>query len=187
MADHPKGATPEPVCLSRTVLREGPVGSYGVCEVRFPGGHVATLDLLEHPGAAAIVPIVDDGDVLLLRQYRFAASGFIWEIPAGKLDPGESPTTCAARELTEETGYRAGRLRQVGSVLTAPGFTDELIHLFLADRLEPGQHARERDELIEVHRVPFRRAWSMVCDGEIIDAKTIAGLVHARNLLDPAR
>jgi ADP-ribose pyrophosphatase len=182
MAEDPGAAAREPVCVSRRVLRTGPVGSYGVCEVRFPGGYVATLDLLEHPGAAAVVPLLAGGDIVLLRQYRFAAHGYIWEIPAGKLDPGEAPEACAARELSEETGYVAGRLTRVGAVLTAPGFTDELIHLFCAEALSPGAHARERDELIEVHRMPLARAWDMVQSGEIVDAKTIAGLVHARRL-----
>ena len=97
--------------------------------VDLPNGRRVEFDLVRHPGAAAVVPFMEDGRVLLIRQFRFATGGEILEIPAGKLDPGEAPEACAARELEEETGYRAGRLERLGSIWTTPGFCDEIIHL----------------------------------------------------------
>lgn len=164
--------------LDAQVLHEGETGRFGLHRVRFPDGHVSRLELLRHPGAAAIVPFLDATHIVLLRQYRFAAGGVIWEIPAGKLDPGERPESCALRELQEETGHRAGRLEPLGRILTAPGFTDECIHLFAAHDLEPGPTAHEPSELIELQSMPLERALEMIDRGEIIDAKTIAGLFH---------
>ena len=125
------------------------------------------------------MPFLSDDRILLLRQYRHAAGGYIWEIPAGKLDPGEEPQACAERELAEETGYRARRIEQTGVILTTPGFTDERIYLFSAFDLEPGVTAHEVSEVIELHEVPFEEALAMVDRGEIVDAKTLAALFHA--------
>jgi ADP-ribose pyrophosphatase len=171
-----------PEVLSERVLHKGRTGTFGLHELRFPNGHVTTLELLQHPGASAVVPFVDPEHVVLLRQYRFAVQDRLWEIPAGKLDPGEDPQSCAERELREETGYRAARMVPVGRIITAPGFTDECIHLFCAYDLEAGEAQCEPSELIEVHRVPFGEALRMVERGEIVDAKTVAGLHHARRL-----
>ena len=151
--------------------------------MRFSNGHETTLELLEHPGASAVVPFLSRDRIVLLRQYRLAASGVIWEIPAGKLDAGEAPDVCAERELQEETGYRARRIVRTGSILTAPGFTDERIHLFCAFDLEPGETAQEPNEMIEVHEVELERAFDMIASGEIVDAKTVTGLFHARRIL----
>jgi ADP-ribose pyrophosphatase len=150
--------------------------------VRFPDGSTGQLELLRHPGASAVVPFLDDPEdddprVLLLRQFRHAADGFIWEIPAGRLDAGEAPEACARRELQEETGMRAKRLDRLTTIYTTPGFTDEQIHLFLARDLEPGDHRREADEFMELHI----RRWSEVMDmtrrGEIRDGKTLVALL----------
>jgi ADP-ribose pyrophosphatase len=181
-ADHSSQREPTPEQISERVLHRGRTGTFGLHELRLPNGHVTTLELLQHPGASAVVPFLDATHIVLLRQYRFAVQGSLWEIPAGKLDPGEAPESCAARELHEETGYRAARLVPVGRLITAPGFTDECIHLFCAYDLEAGEAHREPSELIEVHRVSFREALRMVECGEIVDAKTIAGLHHAQRL-----
>ncbi|MEM7248895.1 MAG: NUDIX hydrolase, partial [Acidobacteriota bacterium] len=101
-------------------------------KVELPGGHVTELEVIHHPGASCVLPFVTDDRVVLIRQFRHAAGGFLWEAPAGKLDPGEHPDRCAGRELEEETGYRAGRLEPLGPILTTPGFTDERIHLYTA-------------------------------------------------------
>src|SRR5436853_4207004 len=118
-------------------------------DVTLPNGHVTPLEIVRHPGASAIAAVDADGAVTLLRQYRHAVGGYLWEVPAGKLDPGESPATCAARELAEEAGLVADRLEPVGSIVTCPGFCDEVIHLFLATDLRHVPTARGADEVIE--------------------------------------
>jgi ADP-ribose pyrophosphatase len=165
--------------LKRNVLWEGSVGSFGIESVRLPNGRTATLAVLQHPGAVAVVPFVDGERIVMLRQYRHAARGTIWEVPAGKLDGGEDPASCAERELLEETGYRAGRLVATGKVFTTPGFSDEVIYLFCAYELQRGQSAHEAHEIIETHEMALEEALRMVDRGEIIDAKTIAALHHA--------
>ena len=171
----------------RRILHRGRVGSFGLEEVDLPSGQRVTLEMLRHPGAAAVVPFLETDRILLLRQYRHAAGEFIWEVPAGKLDPGEAPDACALRELEEETGYRAGELVRSGVILTSPGFTDERIHLFCAFRLEPGTLAHEATELIEVHRVEFGEALQMIDRGEIVDAKSIVALHHAKRVKSAQR
>jgi ADP-ribose pyrophosphatase len=143
-----------------------------------PGGKSVELDVVRHPGAAAVVPFESDERVLLIRQFRHAAGGTIWEVPAGKLD-GEAPERCAARELEEEVGRRAGRLVRLGEILTTPGFTDEVIHLFAAFELEPVPQRLDDDEVIEVVTVPLERALAMVWSGELRDAKSSLALLHA--------
>jgi ADP-ribose pyrophosphatase len=155
------------------------VGTFALEDVELPNGRRVQLELLHHPGASAVVAFRTPETVILLRQYRYAAGGPIWEVPAGKLDDGELPEICAARELEEETGYRAGRLVKTGEILTTPGFTDERIHLFCAYELARGRMAHQVDELIEVHEVPFAEALAMIDRGELIDAKSIAALFHA--------
>ena len=123
-----------------------------------PNGRTTTLDLIRHPGAAAVVPFLDDDHVLLIRQFRHAAGGTILEVPAGKLEPGEEPIVCAGRELAEETGKRAGRIEPLGSILTTPGFTDEQIHLFAAFDLEDVPQALDDDEIIEQAPMPLEPA-----------------------------
>lgn len=148
-------------------------------DVELPGGRHATLDTVRHPGAAAIVPFVSEDDVLLIRQYRYATGGEIFEIPAGKRDPGEDPRACAIRELEEEAGKRAGRLEALGSIWTAPGFTDEKIYLFAAHDLDDVPQRLEDDEIIEIVTVPLSRALEMVWNGDLVDAKSAIALVHA--------
>ena len=147
--------------------------------VELPNGTLLELDIVRHPGAAAVVPFVSEDEVLLIRQYRFAAGGMILEVPAGKLDPGETPEACAERELAEEAGQRAGRLVRTGAIWTTPGFTDERITLFAAFDLSPVPRKPEDDELIEVLRVPLAEALRWVFSGEVSDAKSALALVHA--------
>jgi len=148
-------------------------------EVVLPNGRRTTLDVIRHPGASAVVPWLSNDEVLLIQQYRFAAGGTIWEVPAGKLDPGESPDVCAARELEEETGYRAGELVSLGSILTTPGFTDERIHLFEANALEPATQHLDHDEVIELVPMPISAALELVFTGQLVDGKSIAALLKS--------
>jgi ADP-ribose pyrophosphatase len=147
--------------------------------VSLPNGKTIELDMIRHPGASAVVPFVSDDEVLLIRQYRHAAGGTIYEVPAGKLDPGESPESCAARELEEEAGQRAGRLDPLGAIWTTPGFTDERIHLFAAFDLEAVPQRLQDDEVIELVRKPLAEALELVWSGELSDAKSALALVHA--------
>ena len=147
--------------------------------VTLPNGNSVELDIVHHPGAAAVVPFVSASQVLLIRQYRFAAGGTLIEVPAGKLDPGESPASCAARELEEEAGCRAGRLVELGSIWTTPGFTDERIHLFAAFDLEAVPHRHDPDEVIEPVRLSLDEALALVWRGELNDAKSALALLHA--------
>lgn len=161
----------------------GRVISLDVDTVRFPNGVAGELEMIRHSGASAVVPVLESpGEptkVLLIRQYRYAADGFLYEIPAGRLDPGETPENCARRELQEETGYSAGRLVSMTSIYTTPGFTDEIIHLFLAEELTPGKSALEADEVLEVRAVEMSVALEMIARGEIKDGKTISALLFA--------
>jgi ADP-ribose diphosphatase len=150
--------------------------------VRYPDGSTGELEMIRHPGAAAVVPILspegsDDPQLLLIRQYRYATDGFIWEIPAGRLDPGEAPEDCARRELEEETGARAGRLDRLTTVFTTPGFTDERIHLFAARDLSMEAHRREADEFLEVAPHALSTVLGMIRDGAITDGKTIVAVL----------
>ena len=141
-----------------------------------PNGQSTELEIIRHPGASAVVPIKDEGTVLLIRQFRHAAGGFIYEIPAGKLHSQEDPRLCAARELEEEVGYRAGRLELLTSIWTAPGFTDEVIHIYRGTELKPGRQQLDHDEVLEVVEWPLEKALAGIRDGTIRDAKTIIGL-----------
>lgn len=162
--------------LSTQRMYAGKVLRLDLDTVELPNGQTADLEIIRHPGAAAIVPIKDDGRVVLIRQLRHAASGFIYEIPAGKLDRMEHPKVCAERELEEEVGYRAGRLDLLTSIWTAPGFTDEVIHIFKGTELKPGRQQLDRDEVLEVVEWPLEKAIAGIQDGTIRDAKTIIGL-----------
>lgn len=173
--------------MKRELAYRGRSISVWADEVELPNGRRVTLDVVRHPGAAAVVPFVSDEDVLLIRQFRHAAGGTIVEVPAGKLDAGEDPAVCAARELEEEAGQRAGRIERLGEIWTTPGFTDERIHLFAAFALEPVATRHEADEVIEVFRVPLLRALEMVWSGELSDAKSALALVHAARRLGRLR
>jgi ADP-ribose pyrophosphatase len=156
-------------------------------DVVLPNGHRMELEIIRHPGASAIVPLTDEGEVIFLRQYRHAAGGFIYEIPAGKLDKGEPPEDCARRELTEEAGVTATRMTLMASIVTAPGFADEIIHLFLAEGLRPAVTAHEASEVITLNRRPIAECLAMIARGEIVDAKTICALFLADRLVRERR
>ena len=164
-------------------LYTGRILNLDMDEVRFPNGSSGELEMVRHPGAAAVVPFLsdpfgDDPQVLMIKQYRYAAEDYLYEIPAGRLDPGEQPIDCARRELKEETGCTAERVEPLLTFYTTPGFTDEKIHLFMASGLTHGQTGRESDEFIEVQTFPLTRALSMVGSGEIRDGKTALGLLY---------
>ena len=154
----------------------GKVITVNIETVTLPNGVTVDLEMVRHPGAAAVVPLKDNDRVVLIKQFRHAAGGFIYEIPAGKLHPGEDPLDCAARELEEEVGYIAGRLEHLSSIFTAPGFTDEVIHIYKATAMSTGRQQLDRDEVLEILEIPMEEAMQMIEGGKIRDSKTIVGL-----------
>ncbi len=168
--------------LASKRIHKGRVIDLDVDTVRFPDGSTGQLEMIRHPGAAAVLPFASDPHgadptILFIKQYRYAANGPLIEIPAGRLNPGEDPKDCAQRELLEEVGVKAGRMERLTTIWTTPGFTDEKIHLFWASDLTTGKHAREPDEFIEVMPKPLSEALALVRDGGISDAKTALSIL----------
>ena len=161
----------------------GRVVNLDIDQVRFPNGKVGELELIRHSGASAVLPFLGDPEgedptILLIRQYRYAADGFIYEIPAGRLEPGEPPEQCAVRELREETGCTAAKMEHLYTMYTTPGFTDERIHLFAATGLERGESALEQDEFVEVVPTAMSAALRLIRDGTIHDATTALSILY---------
>jgi ADP-ribose pyrophosphatase len=174
-----RSATKVEVLSSKTVFK-GPAFSVSSDRVREPGGIVACRDVVRHSGSAIILAVDDSGPeprVLLERQYRYAAEDYLWELPAGRIDPGEKVLTGAKRELLEETGYRAAKWTQALFFYPSPGFLDETMTVYLARGLKPGDAQPEEDESIECRLTPLFRALAMVRSGEIRDGKTIASVL----------
>jgi ADP-ribose pyrophosphatase len=164
---------------NQTVHFRGRVITVTTDDVVLPNGHRAKLEVVHHPGGAAIVALDSKRHVCLLRQYRYVAGGWIWELPAGKLEPNEPPLETAKRELVEEAGVSASHWNSLGTVLSSPGVFGEVLHLFHATGIEPSTAAHEHSEVIEVHWVPFEEAHEWALNGTIRDAKTIIALVRA--------
>jgi ADP-ribose pyrophosphatase len=175
----------QPGRLERRPIHQGRIVDLGMDTVRYPDGSVGELEMIHHSGAAAVLPLLsdpagEDPQVVLVRQYRYASGGYLYEVPAGRPDrTGEPWEDCARRELREETGLEAGWLRYLTAIWTTPGFTDEKIHLYLAGDLTAGETQRDADEFMEVVRLPMSEALRMVRDGEITDGKTICTLLYA--------
>lgn len=180
------GAAPADAGLiSRRPVHRGRIVDLGIDTVRYPNGSTGELEMIRHSGASAVLPVLSDPDgddpiLLLVRQYRYAAGGWLYEVPAGRPDhPGEPWEQVARRELLEEAGVTAGELRPLTTIWTTPGFTDERIHLYLATNLSTGQTSYDPDEFMEPVRMPLSEALRMVRDGEITDGKTICTLLYA--------
>ena len=171
--------------LSSRLVHDGRIVHLSMDTVRFPDGSTGELEMIRHPGASAVLPVVgalDDPDpeVLLVRQYRYAAGGYVYEVPAGLPDgPDEPWDDCARRELEEETGYRAGELRRLTRIYTTPGFCDEVIRLYVASELTEGETNLDADEFMEVVRLPFAEVVDMVRRGDIVDCKSVATILYA--------
>lgn len=175
----------EPGLVERRPIHKGRIVDLGMDTVRFPDGSVGEMEMVRHSGASCVLPVLGDPDgpdpqIVLVRQYRYAAGGVLYEVPAGRPDyAGEPWEECARRELREETGLTAGTLRPLTSIWTTPGFTDERIHLFLATDLTAGETEHDADEFIDTVTFPVSEALRMVRDGEITDAKSICTLLYA--------
>lgn len=172
-----------PVRVATHRAYSGKVIAIDVDTMETPAGRRFDLEIIRHAGAAAVIPMLspassEDPVILLIRQFRQAAGGEIWEVPAGVLQQGEDPAACAHRELKEETGMTAARMQHLTTILTTPGFTDERIHLFLAADLTAGEPEREADEFIETEPLQLSRALQLVKDGTIQDGKTAIALLY---------
>jgi ADP-ribose pyrophosphatase len=153
-----------------TLLREN---------ITLDNGVTVDLDVIRHPGASAVVPVADDNKLIMLKQFRHAVGDYIWEIPAGTLDPDETYLECAQRELIEETGYSANKWRTLGEIIPVPGYSDERIRIFLATELLPARQNLDKDEVLAVHEIKMDDAMDMIRKGAIQDGKTISGLFMA--------
>ena len=174
--------------VSTRRVHTGKVVNLDVDRVRFPDGSEGELEIFRHSGASAVLPFLgdpagEDPQILLLRQYRYAADGYLFEIPAGRLEPGEEPEACAVRELREETGCEAEELEHLTTIFTTPGFTDERIHLYMALGLTRGKSALEDDEFAETVTMSLSEALAKIADGEITDGKTIVAILYAAGFL----
>ena len=156
---------------------EGRIINLRLDSVSLENGNTAMREVVEHPGAVGIVALKENGDIVMVKQYRKAVEQVLLELPAGKLEQGEDPADCAARELTEETGYTAGDLRYLVSFYTSPGFSNEVMHMFLATDLKEGKNDPDDNEMVETVEISRDRAIDMILKGEIKDGKTIAGIL----------
>ena len=146
--------------------------------VELPNGHTSTREWIKHPGAAAVIPLLPDNQIILVRQFRYPIGQVTLEVPAGKLDvAGEDPITCAERELSEETGYTAGKYWKLTTIATTVGFSNEFIHIYAAEDLQPGKKHPDDDEFINAVKIPLTAAVQMVESGKIFDAKSVAAIL----------
>lgn len=162
--------------VSSATIYRGTILHFKSTTVRLPSGRLHTREIVEHPGAVALIPVLGD-TIVLIRQYRLAVGRTIYELPAGTLNTGEDPDICAAREITEETGYRARKLDKIFQCYLAPGYSTELMHFYVATELEAGPQRLDEDEEIRVYPTPIDEALAMVRRNEIMDAKTAVGLL----------
>jgi ADP-ribose pyrophosphatase len=168
------------------VLRHRPVYrgravELAVDRVRLPNGKIIEREIIFHPGSAVMIPLLGPDKVILIRQFRYSTGGFIWEFPAGTACPGEEAALCAGRELEEEIGYRAGSLRRLLTFYPTPGVSNEIMHLFLAQKLVRTRRKLEEDEILQSRAFSRRQIGSMIRRGKIIDGKTILGFLIWKN------
>lgn len=158
---------------------EGKVFSVKVDDIKYNGsGNLATRQVAVHPGGAVVIPLKSDGKIIFVKQFRYPHLEFVIELPAGKLDKGEDPEKCAIRELKEETGFSSEKIVKLGKIYTTPGFCNEVLHIYLAEKLTEGEHAREEgEEDMELLEMTLEEAEAKIRNGEIVDAKTISGLM----------
>ena len=163
----------------RSILHKGRVFTLLRENITLENGVTVDLDVVRHPGASAVVPVSGDNRLILIKQFRHAVGDYIWEIPAGTLDPDESYLECAQRELIEETGFSADNWQKLGDIVPLPGYSDERIRIFLAGSLHPAEQNLDKDEVLAVHEITMDDAFDMIHKGKIVDSKTISGLFMA--------
>lgn len=165
--------------IKSNIVFEGKVFSVRVDDIQYNGTrNLATRQVAVHPGGAVIIPLLNNGKIIFVKQYRYPHNEILIELPAGKLDKGEEPLNCAIRELKEETGYTSKKIKKLGKIYTTPGFCNEILHIFLAEDLIEGKHEREEgEEEMELLKLSLEEAEEKIKNGEIVDAKTISGLM----------
>jgi len=173
--------------LKSEVVYEGPVFGVRRDEVEEPGGLRTTREVVTHPGSVVVLPVLDDGRVVLIRQYRHATRQYLWELVAGRIDAGETPKRAAARELLEETGYRAKRFSVFLDVFPTPGFVEERMFILLAERLTAGKAQPEEDEKIEARAYSMKELKQMIHRGKLRDAKSVAGILYYAAFIQKSR
>lgn len=169
--------------ISSQTLFEGKIVTLKVDQAQLPNGALSGREVVEHPGGVCILPLFDDGTVSVVRQFRYAFQQVVAELPAGKLEKGEDHRPAALRELEEEVGVTCGKLTYLGCLYLSPGFSSEVLHMYLAQDLKQGACHPDDDEFLEVERVPFAQLAQQVMDGEIVDAKTVALVLKVKQLL----
>lgn len=170
--------------LKSQILYKGKVFDHQVDEIEYESGNKGIREIAIHPGGAVVVPVKDDGKIILVKQFRYPLKTTLIELPAGKLDKGEDPLVCATRELEEETGYKAKEIKKLGQIYTAPGYCTEILHIFFAGGLTPGNHNREEGEMgMEIFELSLQEIESLILAGKITDAKTIVGIYYLKNQL----
>ncbi len=169
--------------VEQQVLFQGSIIRVRKDTARLPNGRLAGREVVEHPGGVAILALHDDATVSVVRQFRYPFQAVITELPAGKLEYGEEPRLAALRELEEEVGIRAGKLTYLGCLYASPGFCTEVLHMYLAQQLQPGRLHPDEDEFLESERVPFQTLAGQVMSGEIKDAKTVALVLKTKAVL----
>lgn len=181
---YPSDATLTETGLTSETVFEGRLLQVRCDRVRLPDGGESTREYIVHPGAVVIIPVFDNGELLLERQHRYPLHRDFIELPAGKIDPGEADLACAKRELEEETGYTASEWREVTTIYPCIGYSNERLAFYLARGLTPGRHGRDRDEFLEILRLPFGEAMDWLRDGKICETKTVVGLFWLEKMLE---
>lgn len=166
------------------ILYEGKVFTTKVDEIEYNSGNKAVREVAEHPGGAVVVPVTNDGKIIMVTQHRFPVDKVLLELPAGKLSKGEDPKLCAIRELEEETGYKSENVKELGSIYTTPGYSSEQLWIYLAKDLKPGNHNREEGEYgMEVFELTLDEVEQKIFSGEIVDGKSICGVYLAKRFI----
>ena len=169
--------------LKSEIRYKGKVFDHQVDEIEYESGNRGIREIAIHPGGAVVIPVKDDGKIILVKQFRYPLKKKLIELPAGKLDKDEDPLVCATRELEEETGYKAKEIKKLGEIYTAPGYCTEVLHIYSVIGLIPGNHNREEGEHeMEILELPINKIEEMITKGEITDAKTIVGIYYLKNL-----
>ncbi len=167
------------ITLSSQTIYSGKIVTLCCDQVALPNGKPAEREVVKHCGAIAVVPVLANGNIVMVRQYRYPVATELLELPAGKIDGRETPEACVRRELQEETGYIAGRIRKLAAIFTTPGFTDEVIHLYIAEDLTASEQCPDEDEFLEVEIYSPEEIKRLIAGGDIKDAKTLTGLFLA--------